>query len=79
MVNDLVSYQDVLTCRRYFPNGWIDHHSAYTMHFSYALNRRLTQEETNEILSRMNGYGPHRFEETFAALERNSESFWRNP
>ena len=56
----------------------IDSLTAYQrLWIPYALDRPVTMEETQEILSRINGFGPHRFEETWAAVERNQETFYR--
>ena len=51
----------------------------YQWVWSWGLGADLTIPETWEILSRINGFGPRRFEETWASVERNNgESFWRS-
>ena len=76
----LVPDRDVLKCRAmYVGLNMCAHRTAYQkLWFPYALGRALTLEETDEILSRINGFGPHRFEDTWASVERNPEVFWRS-
>jgi hypothetical protein len=74
----LVPDSDVVKCQGYFGGDWIDNTAGYRMHFSFCLGRQLTTEETQEILSRINGYGPHPYRETWESVERSSEAFWRS-
>jgi hypothetical protein len=74
---DLVTAQDVIACRRWLGGDWLDSRYEYRAWFARALGRPVTQEETDAILSCINGYGPHRFEDTWASVERSTTSFWR--
>ena len=71
---DLVSAQDVLACRNL--GGGIWHRSYWRWLWSWHLGRQLTQEEADEILSKVNGYGPHEFQHTWASVERSEYNFW---
>lgn len=75
----LVPDSDVLSCRYAVPAGWMDSVSGYRLLFSFHLNRQLSREDTSHILSKINGIGPYRFEDTWAAVERADDCFWRNP
>lgn len=75
---NLVADRDVLACRRCLPGGWLDSRSGYRLLFSYYLGRQLTLEEADDILSRINGLGPQRYEDSWESMVRNTTSFWRS-
>lgn len=48
-------------------------------YWGWCLGCDFTLDEMWEIFSRVNGFGPQRFEHTWAAVERNNgPSFWRS-
>lgn len=46
--------------------------------WGWHLGADLTIDETWDIMRRINGFGPHRFEDTWAAVTRSNISFWRS-
>jgi hypothetical protein len=48
--------------------------------FSFALERPLSVEECDEILSKVNGFGPRPYEETWESVLRSTDPciFWRS-
>ena len=59
----LVPDRDVLACYRFFVGYRMVVSLSEYQHawIPYALGRIVTREETEEILGRINGFGPHRF------------------
>ena len=76
----LVPDSDVLLCRRYWSGyNMLDSREGYRrLWIPFALGRAVTIEETDEILSRVNGFGPVRFEDSWEGLVRSTEVFWRS-
>ena len=55
----------------------------YQSLFQMALGRTLTTAEVDEIMSRINGYGPPRWEDTWEYMESQRDkhafsNFWRS-
>lgn len=64
----LVSDREVAALRGV--NGTF-HRGMWRYLFGFVLGRNLSQDETDDILSRINGLGPHRYEDTWASVERH--------
>jgi hypothetical protein len=72
---DLVADYDVMKCR-WWSGMWSLGH--YQMFFGLSLERPVSADEALEIIGKLNGLGPIRFEESWASVERNPEVFWRS-
>lgn len=80
-VEHLIPDRVVLSLSRSLPGAfWTASRGWYRWYWEWVLGVMLTQDETNEILSRINGFGPQLFENTWEGMSRNAKlSFWRTP
>ena len=81
MTPDLVPDSDVLRLRRSGPLGVPMGLGTYRIYWGIILGRNLTDAETKEIFSKINGLGPVRWEHTWEYIEslpKSDVSFWRS-
>ena len=82
-IQHTVSDAEVLQLRCHMPDAfWVASKWWYRQWFSFCLERALTLEETDSVLSRINGFGPRRYEDTWESIQRRSDfdttAFWRS-
>lgn len=73
-IPDSVAYEQ----RYSLPHGWISSASWYAWWFSYHLGYPITVDDALSIIGRLNGFGPHEREDTWDAVERSPDAFWRS-
>ena len=79
-IPDLVPDRDALTCR-WNCGGMIGGLAWYRAMFTLILERPLSEQETNEIFSKVSGYRPVRWDDTweyYTSLPQPAESYWRS-
>ena len=77
---DLVPDSDVLKCRRVGPLGVPMGMGTYRIYWGLILERNLSDEETREIFSKINGLGPVQWEHTWEYIEtlpKSNFNFWK--
>lgn len=72
---DLVSDYDVVLLRPFIV-GYIFSREQWRDYISI-IRGWTSLAQVDEIISKANGLGPHRFEETWDSIERSETTFWR--
>jgi hypothetical protein len=81
---DLTDDYDALTCRHAFI-GMIGNKALFRSIGEWILESRLTDAEWEEVWSKVGGYGPAPYEDTWEAAQERIKNlpsvteFWRNP
>lgn len=74
---DLVSDWEVAALRLLLVGAILSR--AEWQRYLYIIRGMTSLDEVDEILSKANGLGPVRFEDTWDAVTRSDISFWRRP
>lgn len=57
---------------------WVASREWYAWWWTWYTGYYITVNDADSIIGRLNGFGPHKFEETWASVTRSDTNFWRS-